>query len=236
MNSTWFIPPSVNIAFSTRLGGVSLPPYDSLNLGAHVGDDPKSVVTNRRLMQSQLALTSTPAWLEQVHGTDVIEADNTQVHKADGSVTQDMKQVCVVMTADCLPVLLCNKQGTQVAAVHAGWRGLCDGIIESALVHFKQAEMIAYLGPCIGPKVFEVGSEVRQQFIEKDAACTIFFKPVNDKYLADLQGLACYRLQQAGVTEVYQDKRCTYLNTETFFSYRREGITGRMASFIWLSE
>ncbi|MCL1127540.1 peptidoglycan editing factor PgeF [Shewanella surugensis] len=235
MDPAWFIPPNVNIAFSTRLGGVSLSPYDSLNLGCHVGDNPKAVLDNRALIQSQLALTAVPAWLEQVHGVDVVKADSTRVHQADGSVSTQTSEVCVVMTADCLPILLCDKQGTQVAAVHAGWRGLCDGIIESALAHFKQEDIIAYLGPCVGPTVFEVGPEVRQQFIEKDATCTVFFKPVSDKYLADLQGLACYRLKQAGVSLIYQDKRCTYLNPETFFSYRRDGVTGRMASFIWLS-
>lgn len=236
MDPAWFIPPNVNIAFSTRLGGVSLSPYDSLNLGCHVGDNVKSVQENRHLIQSQLALTVVPAWLEQVHGVDVIAADNTKVHCADGSVTQHSEQVCVVMTADCLPILLCDKQGTQVAAVHAGWRGLCDGIIESALAHFKQEEIIAYLGPCIGPTMFEIGPEVRRQFIEKDAISAVFFKPINDKYLADLQGLAIYQLQQAGVSFIYQDKRCTYLHTDTFFSYRRDGVTGRMASFIWLSQ
>ncbi|WP_299492527.1 peptidoglycan editing factor PgeF [uncultured Shewanella sp.] len=236
-DSTWFIPSNVNIAFSTRSGGVSLPPFDSLNLGDHVGDSPESVAENRRLIALQCDLPVEPAWLEQVHGVDVVNADNTQVLRADGSVTQDLKQVCVVMTADCLPILLCDKKGTQVSAVHAGWRGLCDGIIDSALAHFKASqEVIAYLGPCIGPNVFEVGEEVKVKFVEQDAACEAYFSPIKHKYLADLQGLAFYLLQRAGVSLIYQDKRCTYNNKDRFFSYRRDGITGRMASFIWLNE
>ncbi|WOT06947.1 peptidoglycan editing factor PgeF [Shewanella sp. DAU334] len=239
---TWFIPPGVNLAFSTRQQGVSLPPYDSLNLGAHVGDNPNHVVRNRQTIEQRLHLPVSPAWLEQTHSTKVVNADNSQVHHADASYCNNRSQVCVVMTADCLPVLLCDKNGTEVAAVHAGWRGLCDGIVEAAISHFfhSPAELIAYLGPAIGPTAFEVGAEVKQQFETENAEAERFFIPAHDhvdsgKYFADLHGLAKLRLTQAGVKTIFADKRCTVTDAESFFSYRRDGVTGRMASFIWLN-
>jgi len=248
----WHIPQGVNLAFSTRKEGVSLPPFDSLNLGLHVGDKEADVLANRALVSMRLQLPATPAWLDQIHGIEVIQADSQCVYHADGNYTKDKNQVCVVMTADCLPVLLCDKQGTQVAAVHAGWRGLCDGIIEVALDKFTadKRDVIAYLGPAIGPQAFEVGAEVRQQFTSVHPESSQFFirifhdgtpivatKAVDSdtKYLADLQGLARHRLKVAGVDEIYCVDACTYTNKHDYFSYRRDGRTGRMASFIWLT-
>ncbi|MCL1059548.1 peptidoglycan editing factor PgeF [Shewanella gelidimarina] len=236
----WFIPPGVNLAFSTRQGGISLPPFDSLNLGAHVGDNITRVNGNRQIILQRLNLPVTPAWLEQTHSIKLVNADNSEVHHADGSYCNNSNQVCVVMTADCLPILLCDKNGTEVAAVHAGWRGLCDGIIEAAINKFSHSpqELVAYLGPAIGPKAFEVGSEVKQQFEAKHPEAQHFFVPVREhlshKYLADLQGLAKLRLAKAGVKTLFADTRCTVTDNESFFSYRRDGVTGRMASFIWL--
>ncbi|GIU33711.1 peptidoglycan editing factor PgeF [Shewanella schlegeliana] len=241
-NPAWFIPSGVNLAFSTRKGGCSLPPFSSLNLGLHVGDDPQKVLANRQHIEKQLSLPAKPAWLEQIHSIDVIDADNTQVHHADGSYTRSLDQVCVVMTADCLPVLLCDEQGTEVAAVHAGWRGLCDGIIEAAVHKFahQPSELVAYLGPSIGPNAFEVGSEVKAQFEAKHPQAAKFFTAHIDangqaKFLADIQGLAEFRLALLGVKRVFKDQRCTVADESHFFSYRRDGITGRMASFIWLN-
>ncbi|WP_220767876.1 peptidoglycan editing factor PgeF [Shewanella sp. MBTL60-007] len=241
-NSSWFIPSGVNLAFSTREGGCSLPPFASLNLGLHVGDDPQKVLANRQLIEQQLSLPATPAWLEQIHSIDVIDADNSRVHHADGSYTRRSDQVCVVMTADCLPVLLCDENGTEVAAVHAGWRGLCDGIIEAAIDKFahQPTELVAYLGPAIGPGKFEVGAEVKAQFEAKHPQVARFFTPHTDangqvKFLADIQGLAEFRLALLGVNRVFKDQRCTVSDESNFFSYRRDGVTGRMASFIWLN-
>lgn len=241
-NPTWLIPPGVNLAFSTREGGSSLPPFASLNLGLHVGDDPQKVLANRQLIAEQLNLPAAPAWLEQIHSVDIIDADNSRVHHADGSYTRSFEQVCVVMTADCLPVLLCDENGTEVAAVHAGWRGLCDGIIEATVVKFahQPTELIAYLGPAIGPSAFEVGPEVKAQFEAKHPqSCQFFSAHTNaqgeQKYMADIQGLATFRLNLLGVKRIFKDQRCTLTDETHFFSYRRDGITGRMASFIWLN-
>ncbi|QQX79301.1 peptidoglycan editing factor PgeF [Shewanella sp. KX20019] len=236
----WFIPKGVNLAFSTRQGGISLPPYDSLNLGAHVGDEPTCVTRNRQNIEQRLNLPVSPAWLEQTHSINVVNADNSQTHHADASYCNNSNQVCVVMTADCLPILLCDKSGTEVAAVHAGWRGLCDGIIEAAVNKFSHSpqDLIAYLGPAIGAKAFEVGFEVKQQFEAKHAEAQDCFVPtsehLSDKYLADLHGLAKLRLTKLGINTIFADKRCTLTDAESFFSYRRDGVTGRMASFIWL--
>ncbi|NRD72551.1 peptidoglycan editing factor PgeF [Shewanella sp. VB17] len=245
----WYIPRGVNIAFTTRRDGVSNYPYASLNLGLHVGDTEKDVLTNRALVQERLNIPVSPAWLNQIHGTNVVKADNGIVHNADGSYTDSREQVCVVMTADCLPILLCDQLGRQVAAVHAGWKGLCDGIIEVALKKFKvkNDKLIAYLGPAIGPEQFEVGAEVRELFLSRHAEAKVYFtkRPVplssqmsdcknDDKYFADLQGLAILRLKLAGVTEIYQSDMCTFNHPDDYFSYRRDRITGRMASYIWL--
>ncbi|WP_428637264.1 peptidoglycan editing factor PgeF [Shewanella sp.] len=234
----WFIPPGVKLAFSQRSGGVSLPPFDSLNLGDHVGDDPECVRLNRLRIGHSLGLSSAPAWLEQVHGTEVIDLDVDANRVADGSLCRSGEHVCVVMTADCLPVLICDRGATQVAAVHAGWRGLCQGIVESAIAQFDAPadELLVYLGPCIGPDAFEVGGEVRAQFMAQHIDTAAFFKANKDKYLADLQGIARYRAERLGVAAVYQLPHCTYSLSVDYFSYRRDGKTGRMASFIWLEK
>lgn len=250
----WPVPDNVAIAMTNRHGGVSLAPYGSLNLGLHVGDIPQQVLVNRGLLAQQLQLATEPVWLEQVHGTHVIDlADIKSVelapealaqqasisvshpHIADASYTNLAGRVCVVMTADCLPVLLCNKQGTEVAAAHAGWRGLCDGVIEATVAHFssKPSELIAYLGPAIGPTAFEVGAEVRDAFMARDPNAESCFIARGDKYLTDIIGLAKLRLTKLGVSQVYSADICTVSNLD-YFSYRRDKITGRMASLIWL--
>lgn len=234
----WPIPEGVAACSSTRVGGVSLDAWSSLNLGAHCGDNPEHVEENRKRMFATGHLPSKPVWLEQVHGKDVLRLTGEPYasKRADASYSNTPGTVCAVMTADCLPVLFCNRAGTEVAAAHAGWRGLCAGVLEETLACFDDApgNIIAWLGPAIGPQAFEVGPEVREAFIEKDPQAVSAFQPKGDKYLADIYLLARHRLGNVGVTQVYGGDRCTFSETGNFFSYRRDKTTGRMASFIWL--
>ena len=246
----WPAPANVCALQTTRNGGISLAPYDSLNLGVHVNDNALHVAQNRQSL-SQF-LPSEPIWLKQVHGIKVVDAAIASCEpEADASFTTQKNVVCVTMTADCLPILLCNHAGTQVAAVHAGWRSLCDGVIEATLLQLnyqlqanhadKQAsDFMAWLGPAIGPQAFHVGAEVRAQFIEKDTQAESAFVPHGDKYLGNLYQIATQRLQKLGITHVYGGGKanknwCTYSDKASFFSYRRDGDTGRMGSFIWLA-
>ena len=243
----WPIPDNVAIVFTDRHGGSSLPPYDSLNLGMHVGDDPQKVLANRRALVERYHLPAQPLWLNQVHGTVLVnesalsDVQINQAPTADGSYSDQFGQVCAVMTADCLPVLLCDKKGTQVAAVHAGWRGLCDGIIEQALTQFSQpsSELIAYLGPAIGPEKFEVGAEVKLAFTKHDpqaeSCCKVAPSSTlaTPKYLTDIVALAKLRLKAQSITSIYSSDICTVID-QNYFSYRRDSQTGRMASLIWL--
>jgi len=231
----WPAPANVKALQTTRQGGVSMGVYASLNLGDHVKDNPQHVAANRQLLSAYLP--SEPVWLSQVHGVRVIDAAlSSCLESADASVATRKQVVCVTMTADCLPVLLCDHAGTVVAAVHAGWRSLCDGVIEAtvAAMPVPADQLMAWLGPAIGPEAFEVGSEVRAQFMAKDAQAESAFKAKDDKWLGDLYTIARQRLQRLGVTQVYGGGHCTFSESETFFSFRRDGDTGRMGSFIWL--
>ncbi|EPM0705059.1 purine nucleoside phosphorylase YfiH [Klebsiella aerogenes] len=234
----WPMPKGVAACSSTRVGGVSLPPYDSLNLGAHCGDDLLHVEENRRRMFAAGGLPSYPVWLEQVHGTTVLKLDGGPYvsKRADASCCNTPGTVCAVMTADCLPVLFCNRAGTEVAAAHAGWRGLCEGVLEETVACFndKPENILAWLGPAIGPEAFEVGAEVREDFIAKDAQAQSAFRPAGEKYFANIYQLARQRLANVGVEQIFGGDRCTLSEKDDFFSYRRDKTTGRMASFIWL--
>ena len=237
----WPAPANVKAAVSTRLGGYSEGCYASLNVGDHVGDNEQHVLQNRACFWQVAQMPAEPVWLQQVHGTRVLtlnRANHNSHHgqQADGSITTDSGVVCTVMTADCLPLLLCDSAGRQVAAVHAGWRGLCDGIIEQAVAQFANtAEVLAYLGPAISQSAFEVGPEVRAAFISSAAEAEQAFVPgAAGKWQADLYLLARQRLQAAGVFQIYGGDYCTYAQQELFFSYRRDGKTGRMAASIWL--
>jgi hypothetical protein len=233
--SDWPAPANVKALQTTRLGGVSTGAYASLNLGDHVKDLPQHVATNRQLLSAYMP--SEPVWLNQVHGVRVIDAAlSSCLESADASFSNRKQVVCVTMTADCLPVLLCDQAGTAVAAIHAGWRSLCDGVIEAtvAAMPVQAGQLMAWLGPAIGPEAFEVGSEVRAQFIARDARAESAFTAKGDKWLGDLYTIARQRLQGLGVTQVYGGGRCTYNEPETFFSFRRDGDTGRMGTFIWL--
>jgi polyphenol oxidase len=237
----WPAPTNVKALQTTRTGGISAAPYKSLNFGSHVKDNAMHVAHNRQLLSQYLP--SEPVWLNQVHGIHVVDAANTDcLPEADASYTTRKNVVCVTMTADCLPVLLCDEAGSVVAAVHAGWRGLCDGVVEAAVKQLpaKTANLMAWLGPAIGPNAFEVGSEVRAQFIAQDAQAEAAFKPHGDKWLGDIYQIATQRLNKLGVTKIYggqenNQKFCTFTDKENFFSFRRDGDTGRMATLIWLA-
>ncbi len=250
----WPAPANVQALQSTRNKGYSHTPYNSLNCGGHVNDNPLHVAQNRQWLSR--FLPSEPVWLHQVHGTHVLNAGvvdaahTSCVPDADASFATQKNVVCVTMTADCLPVLLCDKAGSVVAAVHAGWRGLCDGVIETTIskiidhavcraAQIKSADLMAWLGPAIGPNAFAVGAEVRAQFVEKDNKAASAFKAQDDRFLANIYQLATQRLNNVGVTNIYggghDEDFCTFSDEENFFSYRRDGDTGRMASLIWLS-
>lgn len=238
----WPAPSNVRAFTSTRIGGVSLPPFDSLNLGSQTGDDLNNIVENRsRLIQAE-KVPSEPYWLNQTHSTTVLDitkvkpAINTTRFEADGSYTKQANQVSVVLTADCMPVLFCSVKGDQVAAAHAGWRGLCHGILEETAKKFQcnTNEILVWLGPAISAQKFEVGIEVKEQFEEYDKNADHAFKFIEgQKYLADLYMIAKQRLNAIGITQIYGGNYCTYTERDLFYSYRRENKTGRMATMIW---
>lgn len=234
----WPAPARVRALSTTRSGGSSPAPYDSLNLGSHVGDQPDLVAANRAVLRAELP--DEPCWLNQVHGIDVIDvAEYAGVSAADAAVSRMPGKVCVVMTADCLPVLLCDRAGTVVGAAHAGWRGLLNGVIEASVAKMAVApsEVLAWLGPAIGPQAFEVGDEVRAAFLALEPAADAAFRPAAQpgKWLADIYLLARQRLARLGVHAVHGGDACTVTEKGRFFSYRRDGTTGRMASLIWLA-
>jgi len=214
-------------------------PFDSMNVGDHVNDDPARVAENRRSLKERLNLPNDPLWLTQVHGVKIANADkrSTDKIKADASVAHKAGSVCAVMTADCLPVLFCNQQGTVVAAAHAGWRGLHEGVLEHTVksMNCLTSEVIVWLGAAISAQHFEVGAEVREAFISVQNEATKAFIPSANKgkWLADIYYLARLRLQAIGVTKITGGETCTYSNEKLFYSYRREAKTGRMVSLIW---
>lgn len=235
----WPAPARVRAVSTTRRGGVSGGVYASLNLGEHVGDAVVSVVENRRRLAASLQLQHEPRWLKQVHGVTVAQlAGKAPDTPADAAVTGAAGEACVVMTADCLPVLFCDRTGTKVGAAHAGWRGLVAGVLEATVqaMAAEPGELMAWMGPAIGPEAYEVGEEVRQAFVGHDAGAAAAFAPgrVGGKWWCDLYLLARRRLEAAGLMRVYGGGFCTYTERERFFSFRRDGECGRMASLIWL--
>ncbi|QWD63171.1 peptidoglycan editing factor PgeF [Polynucleobacter sp. MWH-UH2A] len=239
----WPAPLQVRTAITCRAGGYSLAPYHSLNLGGHVGDDPKTVLLNRALLQE--SLPSNPIWLKQVHGVNV-SVPSSRLDEADAIVTNQVSEVLAIMTADCLPVLFTNDSGSVIGAAHAGWRGLCNGVLENTVKEMQILSgvnsargILAYLGPAIGPQAFEVGVDVLEAFQDAEipfpdeSFTAIPNKP--GKYLANLYLLARSRLESIGLQQVYGGNYCTVTQAEQFFSYRRDGVTGRFASLIWIS-
>ena len=233
----WRAPPGVRAAFTTRLGGVSAAPWDSFNLGAHVGDDPAAVAANRKRLGEILALPGEPAWLEQVHGTAVSDLDAASpLRTADGAITRQRGRVAVIMVADCLPVLFAARDGTRIGAAHAGWRGLAAGVLEETVraLGVPAADVVAWLGPAILQPNFEVGEDVRAAFVAHDAGTAQFFvSNARGRWQADLVGIARRRLGALGVGEVSGGEWCTFADRDRFFSHRRDGKGGRMAALIW---
>jgi YfiH family protein len=234
----WNAPAGVRAAMTTRAGGVSAGPWASLNLATHVGDQPAAVAENRRRLRAALALPAEPAWLEQVHGIRVARLPGPASGPADAAVSFTRGGVCAVLVADCLPVLLASRAGDRVGVAHAGWRGLAAGVIEStvAALGCEPGQLVAWLGASIGPRVFEVGGEVREAFLSRDAGAAAAFSAGREgRWLADLPALARRRLAAAGVADVRGGTLCTHSDPERFYSYRRDGATGRMAALAWLA-
>ncbi len=234
----WSAPSHVHAVSTTRSGGLSQANYLSLNPASHVNDDDHAVTANRLLIQRTLGLASQPHWLNQYHSTRILDLDHKNSDtKADGSTTTRAGVVCAVMTADCLPVLLTDREGQRIAAIHAGWRGLAAGVLEAAVRQFSDdQDILAWLGPAIGPDNFEVGAEVIEQLSTGGVSGTDWYKESTDnrKWLVDLYKLASIRLQNAGVTELSGGGYCTFSDEKRFFSYRRQGDCGRMATLIWI--
>jgi hypothetical protein len=237
IRADWPAPAGITGGTTCRTGGVSKSAYRSLNLAAHVGDDEHSVQENRRRFATACGLPGEPAWLKQVHGTTVIEAGEPQgTDGADAVIATSGDRVCAILTADCLPVLFASDDGREIAAAHAGWRGLCDGVLEATVAAFESppSRLMAWFGPAISRRAFEVGGEVRDRFLGRDSnASACFEMNPRGRWQADLYGLAALRLEGVGVTKLYGGGRCTFGEPEAFFSYRRDGQCGRMATFVF---
>jgi YfiH family protein len=231
----WPAPSRVRALITTRNGGLSAGPCASFNLGLRTSDDPRAVAANRARLRA--LLPQEPRWLKQVHGSRVVAADDVSAPpEADASVARQPGTVCVIMIADCLPVLLTDRAGSVVAAAHAGWRGLAAGVVENTVqaIGVAPADLLAYLGPCIGPAAFEVGADVHEAFVAAHGAAESAFAPHRPgKWLADLHLLTRQALARAGVSRIHGDVQCTYSNPQRYFSYRRDRDTGRMAALIW---
>ncbi|MEG9487437.1 peptidoglycan editing factor PgeF [Mannheimia indoligenes] len=240
----WNIPKHIHAFTTVRTGGVSKPPFDSFNLGDHVNDSPEDVAQNRALLVEKFHLPQSPLFLTQTHSTRVLELPYSgEDIEADAVYTNQPNQVCLVMTADCLPVLFVSKDGEEIAAAHAGWRGLCDGVLEATVEKFQcpSNEISAWLGPAIGAKAFQVGKEVIEQFCAFDPRAEEAFIQDNStstsgKFLGNLYQIATQRLNKLGITEISGGEYCTYTQEDLFFSYRRDKQTGRMATLIWKEE
>ncbi len=232
----WQLPEGLHAAVTLRSGGVSQGLYASLNPASHVNDAADAVLNNRAMIKQMLALPAEPVWLQQLHGVDVVKADQvTDLPEADASFTDQSGVVCAVLTADCLPVLFCGDQGAVIGAAHAGWRGLQAGVIEQTIAAMNCRDLQVWLGPAIGPAHFEVGDEVREAFVSQNANASVAFSATQaGKWLADIYQLARIRLANLGVEQVYGGGLCTVSDAQRFYSYRRDGAaTGRMASLIW---
>jgi len=234
----WPAPARVCAAMTTRAGGVSEGPWASLNLATHVGDDTAAVAENRRRLRVALEFAAEPSWLNQVHGREVARLPGALPQAADGAVAFDRGVVCAVLVADCLPVFLASSDGDRVGLAHAGWRGLAAGVVEATVVALgcDPARIVAWLGPAIGPQSFEVGEEVRAAFVADDRAAAAHFEAGREgRWLADLPALARRRLMACGVASVHGGGNCTVSDPARFYSYRRDGVTGRMAALAWLA-
>ncbi|PHQ80712.1 MAG: hypothetical protein COB66_04145 [Coxiella sp. (in: Bacteria)] len=234
----WPAPSNIHAFTTTRDGGVSLAPFDSFNLASHVNDNPDHVMANRQQLMQQHNLPRMPIWLNQTHTTYPVElaANSTTLsQECDAAYTRCADMPCTVLTADCLPLLVCNRQGTEVAAIHAGWRGLQAGVIENTIDQLTSSpdDLLVWLGPAIGPSAFEINNEIRLAFLARYPQNSVAFKQVNQCWFADIYALARVSLQSRGISQIFGGDYCTFSENEHFFSYRRDGLTGRMASIIW---
>ncbi len=239
INPDWPAPPTIKAYTSTRVNGHSKAPFDSFNLATHVEDDPEAVSQNRQQLVRELTLPHEPIWLKQVHGTTVVTLDNYSgaEPEADAALTRRPNRVCTVLTADCLPLLLCDVNGKEVAAVHAGWQGLLAGVIDAAIesLNTPPENVLAWLGPAIGPDAFEINEEIRASYISRDKNNGSAFHQRNQSWYGDLYELARINLARHGIKHVTSGNFCTYRDSQRFFSYRRaQGLTGRMATLIWI--
>ena len=234
----WPAPAGVRALSTRRGGGVSPAPFDSLNLGAHVGDAPAAVTENRQRLRLAAQLPAEPTWLAQVHGTHVVDLDSPQpAIPADAAITRRRDRVCAILTADCLPVLFAAESGDLVGAAHAGWRGLAGGVLEATVraLGVPPTTLLAWLGPAIGAQHFEVGAEVRDALLRDDPEALAAFEPnARGRFMADLAALARRRLERLGLERIHGAGDCTYAQTDRYFSHRRDGTTGRQATLIWI--
>jgi len=234
----WPVPPRVRAWVTERAGGASTGSYATLNLATHVGDSPERVAANRSLLRAGMQLPAEPVWLEQVHGATVLDLDNDAVVPADGAVTSRAGVVCAVLTADCLPVIFAGRDASRVGVAHAGWRGLLSGVLPAAVSALRTppAEIVAWLGPAIGAASYEVGADVRDAYLARDASAAAAFTPnARGRWQADLYALARASLAKAGVGAVHGGGFCTYRDADRFFSHRREAPCGRFATLVWLA-
>ena len=235
----WPAPARVRAAFTTRCGGVSNRPWASLNLASHVGDDPLAVASNRAALVASLGVRHEPCWLEQIHSDILLNLDDpTCARRGDAAITSVPGRIATVLVADCLPVLLCDRQAQQVAAVHAGWRGLAGELIAKTVSAFgaPPADLIAWLGPAIGPSAYAVGDDLRARFVALDARNARAFRRIAQRWHMDLAAVAALQLAAAGVTAVSASGVCVHGDAQNYFSYRRDGETGRMAAMVWLQD
>lgn len=237
LSANWTAPANVTALTTTRTDGYSAAPYNSNNLGLHVGDNPVHVMANRNALGTSLHLPSTPEWLEQAHTNLCVVVEDDKNRTADATITRRANTVLSVMTADCQPILLCNKQGTEIAAIHAGWKGLVNGIIENTVAKMQSSpsDIIAWLGPSICPRCFEVGSEIRDMYLQKYPFTDASFEQNGTKWLANLPLLSEKILNQLMIFNIYASNKCTFESKNEFYSYRREQQTGRMTSLIWFN-
>lgn len=234
----WKAPSNISALTTYRYPGSSLAPYDFNNLGIHVGDNPSNVHTNRLALLQTLKLPNEPEWLEQTHSTDCVVVEKETNRQADAAITRSPSHVLAIMTADCLPILICNKQGTEIAGIHAGWKGLVNGIIENTLQKMEHppTELIAWIGPAICQHCYEVGDDVRDIYLSNYPFAADYFQKHGKKWLINLPDLAKKILDQEKIGAIYQSEACTFENKNHFYSYRRDGQTGRMASLIWFNQ
>ncbi|MBN9230873.1 MAG: peptidoglycan editing factor PgeF [Legionella sp.] len=236
--ANWKAPANISAGVSTRLDGFSQTPYESNNLGTHVGDATADVLKNRQQLVELLQLPGEPQWLNQTHSTHCIVVENDPNRDADAAITRSLKHPLVILTADCLPIVLCNQQGTEIAAIHAGWKGLVQGIINNTItqMHSNPEDLIAWIGPAICSKCYEVGNDVRQQFLAQYPITSDTFIPHQNKWLANLPLMAELIMRNIGVNSIYQSELCTFESENELYSYRKSVQTGRIGTLIWFND